>query len=113
MFTSGTVLSRFYLRQRISVGADFYMRQQGCIRKRVVVQFENTPKAFANPSPGFERSENPGTNLSEALNPVRVPLAANPFRVERYVCFGPRVGAKRSSPGLKLANAFGVFQTDP
>jgi len=85
------------------------MRQQGCIRKRVVVQFENTPKAFANPSPGFERSENPGTNLSEALNPVRVPLAANPFRVERYVCFGPRVGAKRSSPGLKLANAFGIF----
>jgi hypothetical protein len=25
-----------------------------------LVQFETTPKAFANLSPGFERSENPG-----------------------------------------------------
>jgi len=46
------------------------------------VQFENTPKAFANFSPGFERSENPGIRWTKfVLNPERVPLKTNPFRV--------------------------------
>jgi len=29
---------------------------------QVLVQFENTPQAFANLSLGFERSENPGVS---------------------------------------------------
>ena len=33
---------------------------------------------------------------------------ANPFRVRTTLCDGPRVLAS-SNPGLKLANAFGVF----
>ena len=38
-----------------------------------LTRFEITPKAFANSSPGFERSENPGldhTNIR--LNPEKV-----------------------------------------
>ena len=46
-------------------------------------QFENTPKAFANFSPGFERSENPGFVVNDQLNPVGVRLPPNPFRVLR------------------------------
>jgi hypothetical protein len=30
------------------------------LAKQIVVEFEKTPKAFANFSPGFERSDNPG-----------------------------------------------------
>jgi len=40
-----------------------------------------TPKAFANPSPGLERSDNPGETPGILLNPVRVRLTTNPFRV--------------------------------
>jgi len=36
----------------------FYFNAEGM---QVVMQFELTPKAFANVSPGFERSENPGS----------------------------------------------------
>src|ERR1700750_899088 len=43
-------------------------------------------------------------------NPERVRQPRNPFRVQRHCEFVPRVVAS-SNPGLKLANAFGVFQT--
>ena len=58
-----------------------------------------TPKAFANFSPGFERSENPGLPAMN-LNPVRVCLERNPFRVETiFVYLIP--GFERSeNPGL-------------
>jgi len=36
-----------------------------------VVQVENTPKAFANFSPGFEHSENPGYEYKQAWNPEK------------------------------------------
>jgi hypothetical protein len=39
----------------------------------------DTPKAFANFIPGFERSENPGDKKEKPANPERVPL--RPFRV--------------------------------
>ena len=36
-------------------------------QKPVVVQFEKTPKALANLSPGFERSENPREAREEKI----------------------------------------------
>ena len=71
---------------------------------------QNTPKAFANLSPGFERSENPGVcERKIKLNPERVRRLANPFRVGMYFRFElPRLSL-RSNLGLKLANAFGVM----
>jgi hypothetical protein len=42
-------------------------------------------------------------------NPERVRQSPNPFRVERNLKSLPRVLAS-SNPGLKLANAFGVFK---
>jgi hypothetical protein len=48
----------------------------------VLRQFEITPKAFANSSPGLERQRQPWDHKSKVdLNPERVPLEANPFRV--------------------------------
>ena len=42
----------------------------------------DTPKAFANSSPGFERSDNPGGQCSDIDgNPERVRLEANAFSV--------------------------------
>ena len=38
----------------------------------VLVQFENTPKAFANFSPGFEEREPWGPHIRGVLNPDRV-----------------------------------------
>ena len=52
----------------------------------LVMPFELTPKAFANLSPWLERSDNPGiANPNCAINPERVPLAANPFRVVMWI----------------------------
>ena len=36
-------------------------------QNRIVVQFEKTPKALANLSPGFERSENPGKHVNKKI----------------------------------------------
>ena len=41
-------------------------------------------------------------------NPERVRWLANPFRVNDNSCLIPGLSL-RSNPGLKLANAFGVF----
>ena len=73
---------------------------------------QNTPKAFANLSPGFERSENLGVCETKIkLNPERVRRLANPFGVGMYLRFEiPRLSL-RSNLGLKLANAFGVILT--
>jgi len=38
---------------------------------RVVHQFETTPKAFANLSPGLERSDNPGRDTSTVIEPFQ------------------------------------------
>src|SRR5215217_3904436 len=40
-------------------------------RSIVLVHFENTPKAFANFSPGFERSENPGFSNIKVLRTLK------------------------------------------
>jgi len=72
-----------------------------------------TPKAFANCSPGLEHSAATtlGIKVKEVLNPERVYCEANPFRVENNIGNDkPRVVAVlRSNPGLQLANAFGVI----
>ena len=47
----------------------------------VLVQFDNTPKALASPSPGLERSDTPGISFTYGINPERVPLKTNPVRV--------------------------------
>jgi len=41
----------------------------------------NTPKAFANLSPGFELARTLGINNQRRNNPERVRRLANPFRV--------------------------------
>jgi hypothetical protein len=50
----------------------------------VLVHFENTPKAFANFSPGFERSENPVSITQLRFKPERVRLNWNPYRVQVF-----------------------------
>ena len=51
-----------------------------------------TPKAFANFSPGLERSDNPGRTSTLSLNPERVRQPPNPFRVaSRFENYVPRV----------------------
>ncbi|HVF23348.1 MAG TPA: hypothetical protein VM941_09745, partial [Pyrinomonadaceae bacterium] len=55
---------------------------------------ENTPKAFANFSPGFERSENPGSLMQLRFNPERVRLNWNPYRVSGLLLYvDPKVVA--------------------
>ena len=54
--------------------------------RAVLMQFEKTtPKAFANFSPGLERSDNPGIRLKTTFNPVRVRRERNPYRVSRFL----------------------------
>src|SRR5215213_714736 len=68
-----------------------------------------TPKAFANCSPGLERSDNPGIDNPhpcETLKRVRQP--PNPFRVKGKSYNRHPGFSLRSNPGLTLANAFGV-----
>jgi hypothetical protein len=43
------------------------------------------------------------------INPERVPLLANPFRVPSWFLIHNPGLSLRSNPGLKLANAFGVI----
>jgi hypothetical protein len=76
------------------------------IRKRVdsmkilvVPQFELTPKALANFSPGFERSENPGLTIKKSRNPERVRLLANPFRVTTPINLLPQGCRQAPTPG--------------
>jgi hypothetical protein len=37
--------------------------------KKAVSQFELTPQALTNFSPGFEQSENPGLTIKSAIKP--------------------------------------------
>jgi hypothetical protein len=61
-----------------------------------VLQFAITPKAFANSSPGLERSENPGDYQEEFLNPERVRQEMNPFRVCRKNRNSQKTGNEKS-----------------
>jgi hypothetical protein len=70
---------------------------------------ENTPKAFANLSPGLERSDNPGFITNDELKPCKGFSQGEPFQGSTLL-WDPFPGfSLRSNPGLKLANAFGVF----
>jgi len=50
--------------------------------------------------------------MKENINPERVHRRANPFRVGCFLNDDPGLSL-RSNPGLKLANAFGVLQSEP
>jgi len=71
-----------------------------------------TPKAFANSSPGLERSDNPGYEKNKRHTLKRF--------VGRRTLSGliqtrwPMIPglSLRSNPGLELANAFGVICED-
>jgi hypothetical protein len=69
----------------------------------------NTPKAFANSSPGFEHRENPGTAFE---NPDQTLKGLGGWRtLQGSMTIDVLIPglSLRSNPGLKLANAFGVF----
>jgi hypothetical protein len=68
----------------------------------------NTPKAFANFSPGFEHRENPWDMIQIATKPWKGSPVGEPF--QGLILFNvPIPGLSlRSNPGLKLANASGV-----
>jgi hypothetical protein len=65
-----------------------------------LVQFEKTPQALANFSPGFEAEREPWErNPPNTSNPERVRLKTNPFRVlivsdidSRVVAAAPTLG---------------------
>jgi hypothetical protein len=40
----------------------------------------NTPKAFANFSPGLERSDNPGLTKNNLIEPCKGSTTAKPFQ---------------------------------
>src|SRR5262249_19458262 len=70
----------------------------------------STPKAFANFSPGLERSDNPGTPITNKPPTLkRVRRERNPLKGfnAHFLYAYPRFSL-RSNPGLKLAIAFGV-----
>jgi hypothetical protein len=69
---------------------------------------EVTPKALANSSPGFERSENPGLRNNKPMNAESVRPATPPALEDIFRGYHPRVSL-RCNPGLELANAFGVI----
>jgi hypothetical protein len=64
----------------------------------------NTPKAFANSSPGFEHRENPGTAFENPDQTLKG-LGRGSMTIDVLI---PWLSL-RSNPGLKLANAFCVF----
>ena len=78
---------------------------------RIGFSLKNTPKALANFSPGFERSDNPGNKYKNSVPTLKGlgMCAINPFRVGRFFRIDYPGFSLRSNPGLKLANAFGVF----
>jgi hypothetical protein len=70
----------------------------------------NTPKAFANFSPGLERSDNPGI-ANKKNNPTLkgFVLRGTLSGFNDYLMIHSQGCRGRSNPGLKLANAFGVI----
>src|SRR6185503_14705948 len=72
----------------------------------------NTPKALANLSPGLERSDNPGNDRNKRINAESVRHAGITLSgFHKMFCGTPGLSL-RSNPGLKLANAFGVFSAN-
>src|SRR5829696_5180492 len=68
-----------------------------------------TPKAFANSSPGLERSDNPGLANLETYKTLKGFGNWRTLSGFRFIFLGvnPRLSL-RSNLGLELANGFGV-----
>ena len=69
----------------------------------------DTPKAFANFSPGLR--DNPGSAIRRSTQTLKglIPRMPNAFSVYVAFCICAPGLSLRSNPGLKLANAFGVL----
>jgi hypothetical protein len=79
----------------------------------VLVQFENAEGVrYSQPRVGAPATTL-GLSLRKAINPEKGYSRNNPFRVESDFLFIPQGCRWRSNPGLGLANAFGVFQSEP
>src|SRR5262249_3576611 len=69
----------------------------------------STPKAFANFSPGLERSDNPGTPITNKPPTLKGFAARETLSgFNAHFLYAYPGFSLRSNPGLKLANAFGV-----
>src|SRR4029079_1940011 len=62
---------------------DYSVTKWSC--RSVVVEFE-TPKALANPSPGFERSENPGDQIQIPNQPCKGSPVVEPLQGSMFIC---------------------------
>jgi hypothetical protein len=72
-----------------------------------------TPKACANFSPGLERSNNPGNSNKTRIKTLKAFAGRLTLSGLKRNLFSVFPGfSLRSNPGLKLANAFGVFPED-
>src|ERR1051326_2973068 len=79
---------------------------------RRLVQFEIRRRRWLTSAQRWSASDNPGFARQPELNPVRV--RQSPTLSGFTVYFECTQGCRwRSNAGLKLANAFGVFQTEP
>jgi hypothetical protein len=68
-----------------------------------------TPKAFANFSPGLERQDNPGAAMRTGGKTLKAFANSRTLAGFKKIFDIVIPGLSlRSSPGLKLANAFGV-----
>ena len=76
------------------------------------MQFDLTPKALANFSPGFEEREPWGTITIKNGETLKGFANLRTLSGLERICMFDTQGCRwRSNPGLKLANAFGVNST--
>jgi len=69
----------------------------------------NTPKALANFSPGFELARTLGSEIRDGLTLQGFVPEETLSGLSALLCSVPGL-SRCSNPGLKLANAFGVFK---
>ena len=91
---------------------EFEIRRLVQFEIRRLVQFEIRRRRWLTSAQRWSASDNPGFARQPELNPVRV--RQSPTLSGFTVYFECTQGCRwRSNAGLKLANAFGVFQTEP
>ena len=82
----------------------------GNVEKPLISKIEQTPKAFANVSPGLERATTLGYTLKKKRSTLKGFVADQTLSGFRENCKKhPQGCSLRSNPGLELANAFGVI----
>jgi hypothetical protein len=87
-----------------------YVERSNRAAQSINRKWEITPKAFANVSPGFELARTLGINSRIATLTLKgFDGWRNPFGVVKIFNIRSQGCRFASNPGLKLANAFGVF----